>query len=281
MTEGLLVETVEVTASDGVRLAAHRSGAGPALYAVHGGPATDSSAFGRYLDPIAAYRQLHLLDQRGCGESADAPVETYRLDRLALDVEEMRAFLGHERVDVVGHSFGCSVALSFALRWPGSVRAVVLVDGLVRGWRGVVASPVAWPLWVRAFATGLRGAADVRDFHLKHEVANVGATEEVRALLASQGRYDPVRVRPLSQDAARPMDPRPLLAAGVPVLAICGKQDRRFVGDVGFLRSLGARAALIEGAGHFPFVERHHVFHEILREFLESEGARSREDGGR
>jgi len=94
MAKGRLLETVTVTASDSVRLAAHRSGAGPALYAVHGGPATDSSAFGRYLDPIAEYRQLHLLDQRGCGESLDAPAESYRPDRLALELRRCELFWG-------------------------------------------------------------------------------------------------------------------------------------------------------------------------------------------
>jgi len=145
----------------------------------------------------------------------------------------------------------------------------------------VLTSPGAWPLWVRAIANGLTGSTNSKEFHLKYEVANADAKAEVRALLASQGRYDPARVRPLSRAFVHPMDPRPLLAAGVPVLAICGKQDRRFIGDAGYLRSLGARVALIEGAGHFPFVEQHHVFHEILREFLESAGARSREDAGK
>lgn len=275
------METMSVAASDGVTLAAHRSGAGPPLYAIHAGPATDHRSFGHYLQPVAGYRQLYLLDQRGCGDSEDAPAEAYRLDRLADDIEETRAALGHQRIDVVAHSFGCVVALSFALRWPKSVRALVLVDGLVRGWRGVLASPRAWPLWVRTLSASRNKDTDWKEFHLRHEVANAKAKGEVRALLASPGRYDPARVGPLSRAAARPMDPRPLLAAGVPMLAIYGKQDRRFVGDAGFLQSLGVHVALIDGAAHFPFVEQHHEFHHMLKEFLESEAARSKEHGRR
>jgi pimeloyl-ACP methyl ester carboxylesterase len=64
-----------VTASDGIKLAAHISGDGPPLYVLHSGPVNDHRTFGDYLDPIAEYRTLHLLDQRGCGDSDDAPAD--------------------------------------------------------------------------------------------------------------------------------------------------------------------------------------------------------------
>lgn len=65
MTEQPLSETVFVRASDGVKLAVECLGEGPPLYAIHGGPANDHQAFGRYLDPISSYRRLCLPDQRG------------------------------------------------------------------------------------------------------------------------------------------------------------------------------------------------------------------------
>ncbi len=261
-------EAINVTASDGLNLATHRLGDGPPLYVVHGGPASDHRSFGSYLEPIASYRQLHLLDQRGCGDSEDCVPASYTLERLAQDIEEVRAHLAHEQVEVLGHSFGCIVALAYALRWPHRVRALVLVDGLVRGWRGILSVPGSWWLWAKTFWIGLTKDADSNEFHLAYEVANADKQPELRQLLASPRRFDPARVQRLSMAGARPADLRPLLSAGVPVLGIYGREDRRFVGEAGYLQTLGAKAVLIEGAGHFPFVERHEEFHQVLKRYL-------------
>lgn len=263
-----MTETITIAASDGVNLAAHRIGEGPPLYAVHGGPATDHRSFGNYLDPIASYRQLYLLDQRGCGDSQDGAPQSYTLERLAQDIEDIRAHLAHEQVEVLGHSFGCIVALAYALRWPERVRALVLVDGLIRGWRAVLSAPGSWSLWARAFWTGMKREADWNEFHLAHEVANAEKKQEIRQLMALPRRYDPVRVRPLSMAGARPHDVRPLISNEVSVLGIYGKEDRRFVGEAGYLTSIGAKVALIEGAGHFPFIEQQEEFHHVLRAVL-------------
>ena len=106
-------EVMFVTASDGVKLATHVEGSGPPLYALHGGPMNDHRTFGGYLDPSGEYRTLHLLDQRGCGDSGEAPADTYTLARLAEDVQDRR--LGHERIDLFGHSYGGLIALRYAL----------------------------------------------------------------------------------------------------------------------------------------------------------------------
>lgn len=261
-------ETLMVAASDGVKLATHRLGAGLPLYAMHGGPATDHHCFGAYLDLIASYRQLHLLDQRGCGDSEDGVPGSYTVERLAQDIEDVRGHLAHEQVDVLGYSFGCIPALAYALHWPARVRALVLVDGTIRGWRGILAAPASWSLWVKTIWIGMTRGGDSTEFHLAYEVANADKQPEIRQLLASPGRFDPARVQRLSMAGARPSDLRPMLSAGVPVLGIYGKEDRRFVGEAGYLQALGAKVVLIEGAGHFPFVERHEEFHQVLKGYL-------------
>ena len=64
------------------------------------------------------------------------------------------------------------------------------------------------------------------------------------------------------------MDAKPLIEAGVPLLGIYGKQDRRFLGGAQYLRSIGARVELIPRSGHQPHVEQPEQFHRILREFI-------------
>jgi pimeloyl-ACP methyl ester carboxylesterase len=260
-------ETVFVNSSDGVRLAAHTRGSGPPLYVLHGGPMNDHRTFGDYLDPIADYRTLHLLDQRGCGDSGDAPVAGYTLARLAQDIEDTRAGLGHDRIDLLGHSYGGLIALRYALHWPDRVETLVIVGAPARGWRGVVSSPSAWVVWGRQMLMNLKKNVDWNEYELKHDVANRAKAAEVRAILAVPKRYDPARSGPLMSAAFGSIDVSPL-ARRVRAVAIFGKQDRRFVWDAPHLRSKGFQVQLINNCGHLPYIEQPERFHAIIKRLL-------------
>ena len=215
-----------------------------------------------------SYRRLCLLDQRACGQSDDAPPETYTLKTLAQDVEDVRLELGHAQIEILAHSFGGLVALHYASRWPQHVGALVLVDASFRGWRGVLRTPRSWLLWARLLLMNATGNADWAEFHLKHEVANESKAHEVQALLRGGRRFDAARVGPLSLAGFHPIDARPLLRAGVQLWGIYGERDHRFLGEAHYLRALGTRVELIQGAGHFPFVEQFEAFHHVLADSL-------------
>src|SRR5207302_8564180 len=75
-----------------------------------------------------ARRRLAVPDLRGTGESeAPADPATYRCDRQVEDVEALRKHLGLERLDLLGHSAGASLAVLYAARYPGRLRRLVLV----------------------------------------------------------------------------------------------------------------------------------------------------------
>src|SRR4029453_3199687 len=248
-----------VTASDGVKLASHVAGSGRPLYVIHGGPANDHTGFGDYLAPISAYAELCLLDQRGCGDSEDAPVETYTLARLVSDIEDVRLALGHEKIQLLGHSFGGAVVVSYALKFPQNLAGLVIVDSLVRGWRDILSSPGGWMIWARYGVESLKKRPNWEGLQVKYEVANPNTIQEVRRLLRGV-RFDAAREGPLIRSASGRMDGKPLIEARVPVLGIYGKQDRRFLGGAEYLRSIGARVELIEGSGHQPYVEQPEEF---------------------
>ncbi|WP_405726722.1 alpha/beta hydrolase [Streptomyces sp. NBC_00028] len=115
------------TAPDGTPLAYHLKGDGAPLVVLPGGPMQASRYLGE-LGGLAARRRLVLLDLRGTGESA-VPTDpaTYRCDRLVDDVEALRVELGLERMDVLAHSAGGSLAMLYAARYPQWVRRLVLV----------------------------------------------------------------------------------------------------------------------------------------------------------
>lgn len=102
----------------------------PAVY-LHGGPGSGCGPNARrHFDPDA-YRAV-LFDQRGCGRSRplasdpDTTLQSNTTDHLVADMEALRVHLGIERWVVVGVSWGVTLGLAYAQRFPDRVRAMVL-----------------------------------------------------------------------------------------------------------------------------------------------------------
>lgn len=114
--------------ADGTRLAYHRAGEGRPLLCLPGGPMQASAYLGD-LGGLSAHRLLVLLDLRGTGESAvPADPASYRCDRLVDDVEALRVHLGLDRIDLLGHSAGASLALMYAARHLDRVGRLALIN---------------------------------------------------------------------------------------------------------------------------------------------------------
>ena len=98
----------------------------PTAILVHGwaGCTTD---FLPLLERLDGGRRWVAFDFPGCGAS-DKPDMHYTIPGMAELVERVRAALGTEMVDLVGHSLGGQVAIHYAVRYPQRVRRLVLVD---------------------------------------------------------------------------------------------------------------------------------------------------------
>lgn len=99
----------------------------PVCFILHGGPGGEHLGFKPYLSPLSEHMQLIYLDMRGCGRSDRGPKSTYTLDNNIDDLEALRKYLGLEKVVILGHSYGGMVAQSYALRYPDSVSALLLI----------------------------------------------------------------------------------------------------------------------------------------------------------
>lgn len=106
--------------SDGIEIRYECRGAGPALFVCQGGPNNVCDTLIADLAPLTNTYTLIFHDYRGSGQSATAPAATYRFERLADDLDELRRHLGYESVAVLAHSMGWFVALQYALRHPAS-----------------------------------------------------------------------------------------------------------------------------------------------------------------
>ncbi|HEX9337051.1 MAG TPA: prolyl aminopeptidase [Pseudonocardiaceae bacterium] len=105
--------------------------AGKPLVLLHGGPGQGCNERMREAYDMQRYRVV-LYDQRGCGRSTPSaadPATDMRYNttaHLVADLELLREHLGIERWLLRGGSWGCTLALAYALRYPHRVSEIVL-----------------------------------------------------------------------------------------------------------------------------------------------------------
>jgi proline iminopeptidase len=98
---------------------------------LHGGPGQGSHHFAALAGaPMERSLRMVYFDQRASGRSATSPTREYTLTALVEDVEGLRRALGVPRIAVIGHSFGATLALEYAARYPEHVAGVVVAAGL-------------------------------------------------------------------------------------------------------------------------------------------------------
>lgn len=120
------------TTYDGLDLAYDDRGTGEPLVVLPGGPLRPAAYIGG-LGGLDAERRLVVLHHRGTGGSPrPADPESYRCDRMVADVEALRAHLGLERFDLLGHSAGANLAELYAAAHPDRVRRLLLITPSLR-----------------------------------------------------------------------------------------------------------------------------------------------------
>lgn len=103
------------------------SGQGYPMLLMHGGSGLDHSYFRPWLDPLGDTAELTYYDQLGNGRSSRP--ESYAgidLDTWADEADALRAALGHERIILLGHSYGGFIAQQYALRHGDHLAGLIL-----------------------------------------------------------------------------------------------------------------------------------------------------------
>ena len=117
----------------GIRFNVVRMGQGePTLVFVHGLLIDNHASFYMSIAPaLAKQAGVILYDLRGHGKSEQPPTG-YGTDDMAADLAGILDALGlHDRrVIVVGHSYGGTIALRFAVRYPDRICGLVLLEAL-------------------------------------------------------------------------------------------------------------------------------------------------------
>lgn len=99
----------------------------PTAFLVHGGPGVDHTGLKARYGKLAKTMQLVYFDHRGHGRSARGDPLTYTLDENVEDMEALRKYLGLSQIVSIGTSYGGTVAMAHAARYPSSVSHLILV----------------------------------------------------------------------------------------------------------------------------------------------------------
>lgn len=123
---------------NGVRLHYLIGGKGSPVVLLHG--YAETGHMWRPLMPQLAKRHTVIVpDLRGAGGSAK-PESGYDKKNMAVDIHELTASLGFDRVSIVGHDIGLMVAYAYAAQFPQATERVVLMDAFLPGignWKDV------------------------------------------------------------------------------------------------------------------------------------------------
>ena len=261
--------------------------AGAPLVVVNGGPgfahtyehATAPGTTSAW-ETLGKSRRVVFYDQRGTGRSgALKPGQSCTLADQIDDLEAVRARLGADKIDLLGHSWGGYLAMAYAARHPGHIRHLVLVGSAAPKWADTVF------LFKDIFPDGQERADSFAFADAMGDTAATaaGLREYFRWLFYSPEKRDAfiAQVDPgvfnkavnqaLEGELAR-FDLNPEIRKfKFPALVITGRYDINVAPSVAFKihkAVAGSQLAVLERSGHLPFYEEPEAFVRAVEAFL-------------
>ena len=252
-------------ARDGVRLAFVDSGAGePAVVLLHG-----MACVHEHMLPVMRHLESRhrcvAVDLRGHGAS-DAPHDAYAMDDFLADLDALIGELGLGRPILVGHSFGGSIALAYADRYPERVAALVMLDSGMRSNQVLTAD-------LGPFYEALRSGDDARyrstlGVFVRERLVDPVDGEELATEIAALMSDVPSHVFLSMSDTVQQLRSAEMAArATLPALLVLSRQD---FADPAAVAELGPNwhVGRVVGAGHFVQVVAPEQVNPMIDRFL-------------
>jgi pimeloyl-ACP methyl ester carboxylesterase len=250
---------------DQVRMRVLSKGRGPAVVFFHG---PWGLAWDPFLDELARSFTVHAPEHPGT--SPGRPDDIHCLDGLwdlVLCHDEVLDALGLTRATLIGHSFGGMVACEVAAARPERADRLVLIDAL-GFWRDEAPIP-NWMLLphgdlaAHVFRDPDCEAARRMFVPPEDPEARVMARVGLQWAMGAAGKFLwPIPDKGLKKRIHR---------IRVPTLVVWGKEDRIVPSEYAeeFVRRIpGARAAIVDQAGHAPHLEQPGTVVRLVRDFL-------------
>lgn len=281
-----------VDAGSGVRLFYRLIGSGPdTLVMIHGGPGFTMDYFLEDLAPLAAHHTLIFYDQRGTGQSTLVS-DSLSLDaqRFVEDVEAIRKHFSIGRLTLFGHSWGAAVVARYAMSYPEHLGRMIIVGGLplqefqlTEAFKQMElkrdSSTIKRMRELRAARLADPGNSEVcsayytlwfQPFYGNYSTANPSKGDFCAGTLESR-RNKMVSVDKYTMASLGQWDWRSSLSqVKVPALIIHGTLDPLPLDGAKSWASVlqHGQLLLLDGVGHFPYLEVPDRFFEAVNQFL-------------
>ena len=270
--------------SNGLNFVYETQGSGDeVVIVVHGGAGLPHEYFHPMFSNLSRYVKVVYFDRRADTLSAKSGHGPASIEEMADDIEALRKTLGVEAVTLLGHSFGATIVLNYALRHPANVKRLILV-----GAAAAVENPVEGekrflkelsPAEMKAYRSteGGRGAANPCErVRMRYSVLYPHYFYNQVPYEFDRGVYT-VYFDALSKKQALASDERAvdvgarLSEIKAPTLVVAGRHDLETTPDQSTELAGGlphSRLVMMEHSGHFPFFEENYLFTEWVRQFM-------------
>jgi proline iminopeptidase len=261
--------------------------AGVPLVVVNGGPGFDHTyehaavpGTPSVWETLARARRVVFYDQRGNGRSgALKPGQSCTLADQIDDLDAVRAQLGADKIDLLGHSWGGYLVMAYAARHPEHIRHLVTVDSAAPRWADTVfLFKDIFPegqersdsfAFADALGDAAAGAAGIREYF--HWLFYAPEKRDAFIAQVGTGVYNKAVNETIDHDLQR-FDLNPELRKfKFPTLVITGRYDINVAPSVAYKihKAIpGSQLAVFEKSGHLPFFEEPEAFVRTLDAFL-------------
>ncbi|MGH7742187.1 MAG: alpha/beta fold hydrolase [Candidatus Eiseniibacteriota bacterium] len=256
---------------------------GVPLFMVNGGPgfAHNYVHCSNAWDEIAKRRRVVFYDQRGVGRSA--PLKSGQSCTLAdqiADLEAVRASVGADKIDLLGHSWGGYLVMAYTACYPQHIRHLMIVDSAAPKWDDTVflfkdvfpeaierqnalgfaealGDSAAYAEDIHEYLQLLFLSQDNRDRYMAHASEYTGYSRNVNEVLnADLKRFD--------------LNPE-LPKFKCPTMVMCGRYDMNVAPSVAWKIHLAipnSQFVVFEKSGHLPYFEEPDKFTQTVEDFL-------------
>ncbi|MGZ3699165.1 MAG: alpha/beta fold hydrolase [Bdellovibrionota bacterium] len=146
-----------------------------ALVFLHGGPGFNSYSFEYSTAEELSKRGYYVIvfDLRGSGRSEKAPIESYTFPNAVADVRDILTHYPVKSPILLGHSYGGTLAIRYAEKYPEETRAVVLIDA---------------PMDQKGMIRNILDRCE-RAYQAKENAVEAGNIQKLRTAIFAGGRY--------------------------------------------------------------------------------------------
>jgi proline iminopeptidase len=258
------------------------------LIVIHGGPGLTHT----YLYPMTDLgneRQVIFYDQLDAGLS-DRPNDpaNWKIDRFLHEVDDLRAVLNLQKVNILGNSWGGTIAAAYAAKNPQGLEKLILSSPLINTQQWITDNkkhrdalpPEVLSTMDRCEQQGLESSAEYQDavevFYNRHFCRADPWPDYVMDTMNNlnetcyEGMWGPNEFTCNSELLGNYNALAELESIPVPTLVTCGEYDEAAPDSCRSFASLipKARCAEFENASHLTFVDSRDSYIKVTRQFL-------------